>query len=197
MLVKLYKLLLLACAAALLPGCFAIIAGGAAAGAGVAHDRRSAWTVVNDRNIQLTAFDHINRQKELVRNDNSVKVVVYDGVMLLAGQVHSEELKQLAQKSVADIADVKRIVNEIDVSDDPEGFWRRRQDNTLTLRVKTALLDITSMPGFDPTRVNVTTSHHVVYLMGLVSHEEAEAVAEVARDVGGVEKVVKVFEYSD
>jgi osmotically-inducible protein OsmY len=187
----------LAGAACLLSGCIAVVAGGAAAGASTAHDRRSAWTVVNDRNIQLTAFDAINRHKELVRDDNAVKVVVYDGVLLLAGQVRSESLKQLAQQTVAGIADVKRIVNEIEVTDEPQGFWRRREDNTLTVRVKTALLDITSMPGFDPTRVNVTTSHHVVYLMGKVSHEEADAVADVARDVGSVEKVVKVFEYTD
>ena len=197
MLEKSLRLLALAGTACLLSGCIAVVAGGAAVGAGTAHDRRSAWTVINDRNIQLTAFDAINRHKELVREDNAVKVVVYDGVMLLAGQVRSASLKQLAQQTVADIADIKRIVNEIEVTDEPEGFWRRREDNTLTVRVKTALLDITSLPGFDPTRVNVTTSHHVVYLMGMVSHEEADAVAEVARDVGSVEKVVKVFEYSD
>ena len=43
----------------------------------------------------------------------------------------------------------------------------------------------------------MTTAHRVVYLMGKVSHEEDDAVTEVARDVDGVEKVVKVFEYTD
>jgi osmotically-inducible protein OsmY len=33
--------------------------------------------------------------------------------------------------------------------------------------------------------------------MGIVSHAEAEAAADVARDTSGVEKVVKVFEYTD
>jgi osmotically-inducible protein OsmY len=194
---KLYKIILLAVALPLLHGCFAVIAGGAAVGADTVHDRRAAGTVVGDRNIQLTAFDAINRHKELVRDDNNVKIVVYDGVMLLVGQVRRQELKQLAQTTVANIEGIKRIVNEIEVIDEPQGFWRRRQDNTLTARVKTALLDITSMPGFDPTRVNVTTSHHVVYLMGLLSHEEADAVADIARDVGSVDKIVKVFEYVD
>ncbi|HEX6834622.1 MAG TPA: BON domain-containing protein, partial [Rudaea sp.] len=66
-----------------------------------------------------------------------------------------------------------------------------------TARVKTALLNITSLSGFDPTRVNVTTSHDIVYLMGLVTHEEADAVVDIARNVDGVDKVVKVFEYTD
>lgn len=190
-------LLVLAVLLPVLGGCFAVIAGGAAVGADTAHDRRPVKVVVSDRNIQLTAFDAVNRHKELVRDDNSVKIVVYNGVMLLAGQVRSEQLRQLAQSTVAEVAGIKRLVNEIEVTDEPQGFWRRRQDNTITARVKTGLLDITSIPGFDPTRVNVTTAHHVVYLMGLVTHEEAEAVAGVARDVGGVDKVVKLFEYTD
>jgi len=66
-----------------------------------------------------------------------------------------------------------------------------------SVAVKTALLDLTSLPDFDPTRVNVTTAHRVVYLMGKVSHEEDDAVTDIARDTSGVEKVVKVFEYTD
>jgi len=180
------------CAALLLQGCAAVVVGAAA---GTAHDRRAASAVVSDRNISLTAYDTINRDKELVRNDNSVKIVVYGGVMLLCGQVRSEELKLRAQKHVEVIEGIRRIVNDLQVTEEPEGFWRRREDNTITARVKTALLDITSIPGFDPLRVNVTTSHHIVYLMGFVSHEEADAAVEVARNVGSVEKVVNVFEY--
>jgi osmotically-inducible protein OsmY len=83
------------------------------------------------------------------------------------------------------------------VTDDAIGFWRRREDNAMSARVKTALLDITSMPGLDPTRVSVTTSNHIVYLMGFVTHEEADAVTELVRSLAGVDKVVKVFEYTD
>ena len=190
-----------ACAVALLAatlqGCFAVVAGGALVGANTAHDRRPVVVVAGDRNVQLTAFDAINRHKELVRDDNDVKVVVYNHVMLLAGQVRSAALKQLAQDAVSDIEGVTRLVNDLEVTGEPQGFWRRRQDNTVTARVKAGLLNITSMPGFDPTRVNVTTSHRVVYLMGMVSHEEADAVADIARETGGVDKVVKLFEYTD
>jgi len=189
--------ILVVAAAVLLQGCAALVAGGVLVGADTAHDRRPAGVVGRDRNIQLTAFDAINRHKELVRDDNDVKVVVYNGVMLLIGQVRSAQLRQLAQQAVSDIESVTRLVNEIEVTDEPEGFWRRRQDDTITARVKTGLLNVTSLPGFDPTRVNVSTSHHVVYLMGWVSHEEGEAAGDVARDTSDVVKVVKVFEYTD
>lgn len=181
----------------LLQGCLPIVVGGVATGVGIVHDRRSFGRVVEDRNIQLTAADAINRDKALVRDDNNVKVVVYDGVMLLCGQVRSEELKRAAQSHVETIEGVQRLVNEIQVTDEPRGFWRRRQDDTTTGRVKTALLDIRDIPGFDPLRVNVTTTNDIVYLMGLVTHEEADAATEVARNVNGVDRVVKVFEYTD
>lgn len=191
---KIYLLLLIA---PLLHGCLAVVAGGAAAGADAVHDRRALGTVLSDRNIQLSAVDAINRHKPLVRHGNNVKVVVYNGVMLLCGQVRTPELKQLALESAQGFNGVVRLVNDIEVTDTPQGFWARRGDNALSARVKTGLLDITSLPGFDPTRVNVTSAHRVVYLMGLVSHEEADAVTDVARNTRGAQKVVKLFQYTD
>ena len=182
----------------LLHGCLiAAVGAGAAVGVGVAHDRRDTRTVIDDRRLAFSAEDAINRDRDFIGNDNYVKIVVYNGTLLLCGQVRSAELKQRAHAKVENFEGVKRIVNEIEVTDEPQGFWRRRQDNAMTARVKTALLDITSMPGFDPTRVNVTAVHGVVFLMGLVSHEEADAVVDTARNIGGVDKVVKVFEYAE
>ncbi len=181
-----------------LQGCLLAVAGaGVATGVGVAHDRRDAGTVFDDRRIALRSSDAINRDKAFVGNGNFVHSVVYNGSLLLCGQVTDAELKRRAQALVEHLDGVKRVVNEIEVTDDPIGFWRRRADNTMTARVKTALLDITSLKDFDPSRVNVTTVNSVVYLMGLVNQEEAEAVVDVARNVAGVAKVVKVFEYTE
>lgn len=178
-----------------LGGCFAAVVGGAAVGARAAHDRRDFSSYVDDKRIYLGAYDTLNKDKELALK-NRVVIVVYDGVMLLAGEVRTEELKQRAERLVTGFDGTRRIVNEL-VIDEQEGFWSRRRDNTITLHVKTALLDLTSLEGFDPTRVNVTTVHRTVYLMGKVTREEDEAVTGIARDVGGVEKVVKLFEYLD
>jgi osmotically-inducible protein OsmY len=185
----------LALAAPLLGGCAAAVVAGVAVGASAAHDRRGVGSYVDDKRIYLAAYDNLNKDKELALK-NDVIIVVYDGVILLIGEVRSEELKQRAEQRVAGFEGTRRIVNELAVRE-PEGFWSRRADNGLTARVKTALLDLTSLPGFDPTRVNVSTAHRVVYLMGRVSHEEDDAVTAIARDVDGVEQVVKVFEYTD
>jgi osmotically-inducible protein OsmY len=179
----------------LLHGCIAVVAGGAAVG--VVHDRRGGDVIIDDRRAQLGITDAINRDKSIIHNNFRVKVVVYNGAVLLCGQVESAAAKQRAGEIANGIQGAQRIHNELEVTGEPYGFWRRREDNTLSLRVKTALLDITSMPGFDATRVNVTSANHVVFLMGLVSHEEADAATEIARNVGGVDKVVKLFEYRE
>jgi osmotically-inducible protein OsmY len=185
---------LLALALPQLGGCFLAVAG-VAAGASAAHDRRGVGTYLDDKRIYLGAYDSINKDKELALRNN-VGIVVYNGVMLLVGEVRTPELKQRAQRMVSGFEGTQRIVNELEIGE-PEGFWSRRRDNTITAHVKTALLDLTSLPGFDPTRVNVSTAHNVVYLMGKLTHEEEDAVVGVAREIAGVKRVVKVFEYTD
>lgn len=179
----------------LLGGCVAAVTAGAIATGSSVHDRRGFGTVVDDKRIQLGAYDEINRDKELVLK-NRVMIAVYNGVMLLMGEVRTPDLKQRAEQTVTGFEGVRRIVNEIDIME-PEGFWTRRNDNKITARVKLALADITSVPGFDATKVKVSTAHRTVYLMGLLSTEEVEIVTEIARNVPGVERVVKVFEYTE
>lgn len=186
-------LLLLALLLPSLGGCLMAAAGGAAVGAGAIHDRRTTGTYIDDKRLYLAAYNELNKDKELALH-NSVVIVAYNGVILLAGEVRTPELRQRAEKAVSGFAGTRRIVNELAIME-PAGFWSRRRDNTITAHAKAALLDITSLPGFDPTRVNVTTTHRVVYLMGLVTAAEADAVVEIVRNVPGVEQVVKVFDY--
>ena len=49
--------------------------------------------------------------------------------------------------------------------------------------------------NLDGTHVKVVTENGVVYLMGLVTREDGEKATEIARQTGGVQKVVKLFQY--
>ena len=185
-----FRIAILACAVAATSACAAVAVGGAAI---AGHDRRSFWTVVDDQNIELSAYDIINKDKELALRHN-VEVVVYNGVLLLVGQVANDEMKSRAEHYVQDFAGVKRVVNEIEIGP-LKTVGQGMKDKYLTSRVKTALLAIVDGPDFDPTRVNVTTENGSVYLMGLVTQAESDRVVEVARNVPEVLRVVKVFDY--
>jgi osmotically-inducible protein OsmY len=73
----------------------------------------------------------------------------------------------------------------------------RSSDSLITAKVKASLFSIKELPNFDPTRVKVVTENGIVYLMGILTHKEANAVTDMARQVGGVQKIVKLFEYLD
>jgi osmotically-inducible protein OsmY len=194
-LTRLAPLLALSLLAGALGGCAALIVGGAAAGAGAAHDRRSFGTVIDDQNIELTAYDTLNKDKELALKNN-VEIVVHNGVLLMIGETRTPELRERAEAMLRPIQGVRRIVNEIAIAE-PPGLLTAANDSLLTSRAKVALFDIVDLPDFDPSRVNVSTQNSVVYLMGLVTQIEAERVSEIVRTVPGVERVVKVFEYTD
>lgn len=157
--------------------------------------RRGFNRVLNDRNVQITAQRALDNDPELDGRAH-IGTSVYNGVLLLIGEASTEQVKQRAEADVTGYQGVQRVVNLIDVMP-LQSVGRTALDAALTARVKAALLDITSLPGFDPGRVKISTAHGNVYLMGLVSHKEADAVVNVARNVAGVKKVVQVFEYTD
>ncbi|MGH8112164.1 MAG: BON domain-containing protein [Rhodanobacteraceae bacterium] len=148
-----------------------------------------------DRNVQLTAQHALNDDPEL-KGRAHIAANVYNGVLLLIGEASTEAVKQRAQADVTGYDGVQRVVNLIDVMPLPSVADTMR-DAALTAQVKAALLRV-DLPGFDaPGRVTVSSSHGKVYLMGIVSHQEADAVVAVARKVTGVQQVVQVFEYME
>jgi len=44
-------------------------------------------------------------------------------------------------------------------------------------------------------QIKVITEHGEVFLMGLVTQQEGNLAAELARNVSGVKQVIKAFEY--
>jgi osmotically-inducible protein OsmY len=179
----------------LLAGCAAAVVGGAAVATVVATDRRSAGTVIDDQTIELKVIDHVHAA-EPIGSEDHIKVEVYQGVVLLVGEVTSETKRQLASQRATEVEHVERVVNELAVTE--SASTGGRLDNTwLTTKVNSALVKENPVHGFDATRVKVVSARNHVYLMGLVSREEGDAAAEVARNVSGVEKVIKVFSYTD
>ena len=92
---------------------------------------------------------------------------------------------------VSQVPQVKSVVNELQIAG-PSSFSARANDTYLTSRVKAAFL---SGNKFQPNDVKVVTEDGVVYLLGLVTRKEADDATEIARSIGGVKKVVRVFEY--
>lgn len=174
-------------------GCAPLVIGTGAAGAGLtAHDRRSFGTVIDDNLLELRVTDAIYGEPEFDTRDR-IKITAFNGWVLLAGEAATADRVERVGGIVEEVKGVRRVINEL-AAEPKAGPGTRSHDTWLNTRVKTALMGI-DLPGFDATRVNVTTTRDIVYLLGLVTTGEAEAVTEKARRVRGVDRVVTAFEY--
>ncbi len=176
----------------LLQACAPVVVGTAATGVVVAHDRRTTGTVIDDQGIEFKANQAFYEDKE-IGDSSHVNVTSFNMVVLISGETPSEELKQRIGNIVATLPKVTHVYNELTISA-PSSLVSRSSDSLITSKVKTRLLTI---KDFDGTRVKVVTEKGIVYLMGLVTQQESEIATNAARQVGGVQKVVKLFQYID
>lgn len=159
------------------------------------HERRSTGTVLNDQSLEYDVISNIRNDPGFSEDDH-IKVEVHEGVVLLAGETTSEASKALATELAKKPRLTQRVVNDLKVGE-REGFGGKLDNSWLTTKVNSKLITENPLPGNDASRIKVVSSHNTVYLMGLVTREEGDAVAEIVRNIGGVEKVVKIFDYTD
>jgi len=189
------KIFLISLIPLMLSGCAAAVIGtGAAAGTtvAVAHDRRTAGTFIEDQNIELKAAKSFYSDKEI--NDSShLNVISYNLVVLITGETPSEDIRNRIVNIVREIPKVTHVYDELTIAA-PSSWTSRTSDSLITSKVKTKLL---TLDNFDGTRVKVVTEKGVVYLMGLLTRAESDVATKVAQETGGVQKVVKLFQYID
>ncbi len=177
----------------LVQGCAPVIVAGGATAAVAATDRRSIGTQLDDENIELTARRKLNDDNRL-GDDIHISITCFNGTMLLTGETTTIEQRDIVVSLVSSIQGVKRVIDsEISVSE-PTAFANRVHDSWITGQVKAKMLGTENLKA---TRIKVVTERSVVYLMGLVPQKEGELAATAAQQVGGVKKVVKLFEYLD
>ncbi len=172
---------------AMTSGCIGLVATGAAVGAVSAADRRSTGTQADDQGIELKALVRI---KDSVASPGGINVTSYNRRVLLTGQVLDAQSKIKAGEAAAAIDGVRQVHNELIVSGRSD-FKSNAADSVTTTKVKAALLETKGIPSWT---IKVSTEQGIVYLLGLVTAEEGNQAAQVASRIGGVQKVVTVFE---
>ncbi len=177
--------------APLLSGCVMaplLIGGAAVTTATVVTDRRTAGTIVSDEVIERRVSYEINQA--LGANAKShITVTSYEGRVLLSGEVSSMSDRRVAQQVASVSADVAEVVNELAVMD-PTSVTTRLSDSMLAAKVRSAII---GNGQISLNQMKVTVDRGIVYLMGLVTREEAAATAQTAAQVSGVQKVVTCF----
>ncbi len=156
------------------------------------YGKRSFGSFIDDGLIETKTRVNLKKANEQLKQAH-IGVTSYNGVVLLAGQVPSAELRELAGTVAGKVRNVKRVHNELAIAG-PISLPARSNDSWLTTKVKSKLLASSAVKG---RRIKVVTENGVVHLMGLVTRNEADEVVSVVKGTFGVQKIVRIFEYID
>lgn len=179
----------IALAAVALQGCeLAVIGAAGGAAYSIVEDRRSSGVQIDDETIQLRVQSRVS---ERFGDKVHLTVTSFNRMALVTGEAPDESARAEISKIVEGVPNVRAITNEVQIAI-PTPRASRINDELITSKVKGRLIDSGKA---SPVHVKVVTEAGVVYLMGVVTEQEAADAVDIARTTSGVRKVVKIFEY--
>jgi len=147
--------------------------------------------LIDDETITLDITAGLNDSNKQLLLNNNLHILTNNSKVLLSGQVRTEAERRSIVEIAAKTASVQQVYNQIRLGP-PISFERASKDSWLTTKVKTSILNLKDIK---PLKVKVITENAEVFLIGQVTKAEGNQLAEAARYVVGVDKVIKVFEY--
>ena len=153
---------------------------------------RTMGAKLNDQEIETASRVNIKKADPQLEHAH-VNIDSFNGIVLLTGQVPSEDLRNLVADTVYKLNPVREIHNELTVME-PTNFSARSQDTWISTKIKAQLLADSET---ESNRVHFVTENQTVFLMGIVTHAEADRIVNMVSHTADVQKVVKVFEYID
>ena len=176
-----------------LQGCAPVaITGATTAVTTLAADRRTTGTFIEDEAIELKSRLALSDNKELNKRVH-INFTSYNTSVLVSGEAPTEEDRQAVIDLVENVEKVTRVHDEIIIAA-PSSLISRSADTVVTAKIKAKIIaekDLSSL------HIKVVNENGVTFLMGLVTTEEGDIATEIARRTGGVQKVVKLFEYRE
>jgi osmotically-inducible protein OsmY len=187
------RLLLIIISTFILQGCIFVV--GAAAGAAaiaVVYDHRTLENTLQDTQLANTVADKI-RNVAVLHNNSHIEVTVFNRVALLTGETPNAAWRQQAETIVKSVPDITRVYNQITIQG-PTSSLTRTSDSWITTKIKSHML---AMDDLKSSSIKVVTENGAVFLMGLVTREQADISVDIARQVSGVQRVIKIFQYKN
>ena len=175
-------------ASTLATGCAPLLIGGAMmGGVSVATDRRTSGAQLEDQTIEVKASARVREQ---LGEKVHVSINSYNRTVLITGEANSEEVRARLDGIVSGVENVQKVLNEVEVMA-ASSLGSRTNDTVIVGKVKAQFIDARDLLS---NAFYVVVERSQVYLMGRVTEREAARATEIARQVSGVEKVVRAFE---
>ena len=154
----------------------------------VVKDERTVGTMLDDNIVEASIFKEIVTDP-MLDGTTHISTTVVNGVVLLTGEVSNNQQKFRAAEIANSFQGVDQVVNQLEILG-KSSLTSRTNDSLITAKVKTELIRDKNV---DSSNIKVVTERSVVYLMGIVSAQEGEIAVALAKQVGGVQRIVKIF----
>nr|MDT0253255.1 BON domain-containing protein [Endozoicomonas sp.] len=174
----------------LLSGCAALVDSVNEEPLNIDNSQRTWGSWMDDQTIETITAVNINKADPALR-ESRVKVISFNGIVLLIGQVPDEGLKNLAGDTAQNVEKVRQVYNELEIGPNADVLVQSN-DSWLTTKIKTSMVTNEAVVA---DRIKIVTEQGTVYLMGLASPRMAQEAVSIAANTHGVQRVVKVFEY--
>ncbi|MFZ4062325.1 MAG: BON domain-containing protein [Polynucleobacter sp.] len=170
-----------------LTSCAVVAVGGVAAGASVMADRRTPAVQAIDKGIGLELENALDKRF----GDNAhINVTSFNQKVLLTGEVKDADIKEQAGTFAKANKNVRSVFNELVVGPNST-FTARANDSYLESKVKTQMIFTDKLPS---NSMAIVAEGSSVYLMGILTQQEAEIAKKVTSNTSGVKDVYAYFD---
>jgi len=171
----------------LLSACAQLLISGATTGATVMYtDRRTPGMQVEDQTVEFKASRRVH---DTIGDRGRVTVTSYNRVVLITGEVPFDADRTAVEQAVARVEGVRSSINQLAVMP-ASAVSARINDLVLVGKIKATYVDAKDL---HVNAFKVVVDRGAAYLMGRVTEREAARATDLARRIGGVQKVVKIF----
>ena len=189
---KIINFFIVLCIFLMTSSCSQVIIGGATS---------SGMIIVQERSPKQAAIDILIKAKieEAMFSNNyeklfsKVRVIVYEGRVLLVGTVGQEDMKEKADTISWDTQNVKEVANYITIG--KNDLIDYVKDTRISLEFRAKLL---TDKEISEVNFSVTTENRVLYIVGIAQNDqELNKVMEHASNIAGVKKIINLVHLKD
>ena len=189
---KIINFFIVLCILLITSSCSQVIIGGATS---------SGMIIVQERSPKQAAIDILIKAKieEAMFSNNyeklfsKVRVIVYEGRVLLVGTVGQQDMKEKANTISWDTQNVKEVANYITIG--KNDLIDYVKDTRISLEFRAKLL---TDKEISEVNFSVTTENRILYIVGVAQNDqELNKVIEHASNIAGVKKIINLIYLKD
>jgi osmotically-inducible protein OsmY len=170
-----------------LSGCGVMAVGGVVAGASIMADRRTPAVQVIDKGIDLEVGNALEKK---FGDSAHINVTSFNQKVLLTGEVRDTGIKEQAGAYAKANKNARSVFNELVVAP-ISTFTARANYSYLESKIKTQMIFTDKLPS---NSMAIVTEGSSVYLMGILTRNEADIAKKVASNSNGVKDVYAYFD---